>query len=174
MPDPKPGAADRVLVEEVDAWCQMVPAPAVLCLVSGDIDFVRRLITYKGYGYTIVLFHNAQAREELKVTAHHAVPWATVSSSNDQAKEQKRDLKQQKKEKERQQKTDAKSKQTEVKSGGGKKSSSGTPAQAKKTTNVPQSPQKKQQQQAGHQKPKQPRQQQRRNAQSPGDDLEAA
>lgn len=96
VPDRKPGAADRVLTEEVDNWCHLVSPPGCVVLVSGDIDYVRKLATLKARGYTIMVLHNAQAREELISVAHVAMKWSDVADSAVAGKKQKSDEKKQK------------------------------------------------------------------------------
>ena len=64
-------AADDKLRQSLRRFAHTYPAPSTVVLISGDINFSSELTDLRHvHNITIVLVHNPQANEGLKVFAH--------------------------------------------------------------------------------------------------------
>ena len=76
VPDPKPGAADRQIMLELDRFERAHRPPATIVLISGDIDFVGKLSDLRHQaGFHVMVIHNKPAKSELKSTVNAHFPW---------------------------------------------------------------------------------------------------
>eukprot|EP00300_Choanocystis_sp_HF-7_P003925 c12991_g1_i1.p1 GENE.c12991_g1_i1~~c12991_g1_i1.p1 ORF type:complete len:799 (+),score=137.94 c12991_g1_i1:88-2484(+) len=83
--DRKAGAADRMLMQDILKFTLVnnnSDVPYTIVLVSGDVDFTSYLLDLRNTGgYTVVLFHNNHAREDLKSAATRAFSFEQVLST---------------------------------------------------------------------------------------------
>ena len=82
VPDRKPNASDRHILLDLDRFERIHPSPATVVLISGDIDFVRKLSDLRHReGHHVIVIHNRPAKLELKkiVNAHYS--WDSFTQS---------------------------------------------------------------------------------------------
>ena len=93
VPDRKPGAADRKLQLDLDRMTGGAGGMRghTIVLISGDVDFIQKLndLRYQ-QGCTVVLIHNAQAKANLRATAHRAYEWTTFIAGKKKAKDERK------------------------------------------------------------------------------------
>ena len=86
----KPGAADREILLALDRFERAHSSPAVVVLISGDIDFVQKLndLRYRA-GFYVIVIHNKPVKEELKQTVDADYPWESFLQPQQSANETK-------------------------------------------------------------------------------------
>jgi len=75
--------ADKLLIANILLWAMDNPPPAKIVLMCGDGDISYVISRLVSRGYMVVLVHNQQAKERLKVAASFAISWELLTRERD-------------------------------------------------------------------------------------------